>query len=385
MAGCSLAEGPEEDDKTEAPTRKRKEDARRKGERLTSKELGTAMAGIAAALWISAFAGHISGSMKLAAIGTLSFAHDDIIAFQPIRSLGDILRPLFLPFAFLFVFMLAGAILGQAMTGGLGFTLESIRFKANKLNPISGLKRLFGMNGLIELGKSVLKTVVLVGLSALILTKAIPVLVALPRMPFDAAVSTVGALGRKLMLWLLLGLGLIAAVDIPAQIYQWLKKMRMSKKEVRDEMKEQEGSPEVKHALRRMAQQSLRQSSRQAIAEATVVLTNPTHFAIALRYDPEKDRAPLILARGRGMVAAAIRDVAREKGIPVLSYPSVARAIYFTGKVSQTIHPDLYMAVATILAFVMRVGAGAEVAPNAEAPESARFDEFGRRQPTKAR
>lgn len=374
-----MADQPDQDEKTEAPTEHRKEEARRKGERLTSKELGTAMAGVAAALWVTFFIGTFASGMRTAATNSLTLTRADIIDFTPDAALFTIANAAIRPFLILFVLMLAGALAGQALTGGLGFTLESIRFQGSRLNPLSGLKRMFGVHGLIELAKSLLKTLVLVGLSALLLKQAIPLLLALPRQSFGAALSTIDGLGRKLITWLTLGLMVIAAVDIPAQILQWIRKMRMTKQEVKDEYKEQEGSPEVKQAQRRRAQQMLKEANRKAVADATVVLTNPTHFAIALRYQPESDVAPVIVARGRGAVAEAIRAVAREHDVPVLSYPSVTRAIYFTGKVGEIIRADLYVAVATILAFVMRVGAGYGAAPEAEAPESARFNEFGER------
>jgi flagellar biosynthetic protein FlhB len=180
------------------------------------------------------------------------------------------------------------------------------------------------------------------------------------------------------MLWLSAGLVLIAGADLPLQLFQWLKKLRMSRQDVKEEYRQQEGAPEVRAALRRAARDALKRSSRAALADATVVLTNPSHFAVALRYRPETDPAPTIVARGRGMVAEVIRELAAEARTPVLSYPSVARALYFTGKVGAQIRPDLYAAVATILAFVLRVG-GAATPPPAEAPPSAWYDESGRR------
>jgi flagellar biosynthetic protein FlhB len=197
-------------------------------------------------------------------------------------------------------------------------------------------------------------------------------------MPLAPALVATGDLVTRLFLWLTLGLALIAAADLPLQLRLWLQRLRMTKQDVKDEMKQQEGSPEVKHALRRLARDQLKRASRAAMAEATVVLTNPTHFAVALRYRPGEDTAPVIVARGRGLVAEVIRELAAERGVAILSYPSVTRALYFTGRVGASIRIDLYAPVATILAFVLRVGEGAD-APEAEAPPSARYNEDGRR------
>lgn len=374
-----MADRPEKDEKTEAPTQRRKDEAKKKGERLASRELATAIAGIAGAMWIWIFAGPLSAEIKAATTSALTLTRADVIDFRPITALAVIVRPMLYPIIALFAIMLVGALVGQGMTGGLGFSTEAWNFKGSRINPLAGIKRILGPRGLIELAKAFLKASVLISLSAILLMGSINILVNLPRMPFEAAIQTIGSMGRKLMLWLSLGLAIIAAVDLPVQIYQWLQKMRMTKKEVKDEHKDQEGSPETRAAIRR-AQEAIKQSGRKAIEEATVVLINPTHFAVALRYDPDKDSAPIVVGRGRGALADAIREAANEHGITILSYPSVARAIYFTGKVGQMIRPDLYVAVATILAFVMRIGAMQGPAPDVEAPETALFDEFGRPQ-----
>jgi flagellar biosynthetic protein FlhB len=178
-----------------------------------------------------------------------------------------------------------------------------------------------------------------------------------------------------------LALAAIALIDVPAQLFQRLQRLRMTRQEVKDEHKQTEGSPELKAALRRRQHEAARNSARGAIAEATVVLTNPTHFAVALRYRPGEDAAPIVVARGRGATADAIRELAAEHDVPMLSYPQLTRAIYYTSRPGQLVREDLYIAVATILAFVFNLDAvmaagGAQ--PAVEVPATARFDARGR-------
>ena len=176
-------------------------------------------------------------------------------------------------------------------------------------------------------------------------------------------------------------LALIAAIDVPAQLYQRLQRLKMTKQEAKDEHKQTEGSPELKAAIRRRQHEVARNSARGAIAEATVVLTNPTHFAVALRYRPGVDAAPTVVARGRGVTAEAIRELAAEHQVPLLSYPQLTRALYYTSRVGHAIREDLYMAVATVLAFVFNLDAAMAASgrqPPVEVPRALRFDTSGR-------
>jgi flagellar biosynthetic protein FlhB len=206
---------------------------------------------------------------------------------------------------------------------------------------------------------------------------------ALGRQDIVPALAELGGTFVFAVLVMALALALIAGLDIPAQIFQRSGRLRMTKQEVKDEHKQTEGSPEMRAAQRRRQAEVLRGSARTAVTEATVVLTNPTHFAVALRYRPGYDAAPIVVARGRGATAEAIRDLARESEVPVLSYPQLARAIYFTARAGQVIREDLYIAVATILAFVFnldRAMAEGVSQPSVEVPPEARFNEEGRRE-----
>jgi flagellar biosynthetic protein FlhB len=200
-------------------------------------------------------------------------------------------------------------------------------------------------------------------------------------MDSEASAASVGRLFALTVTWLVGGLFIIALIDVPAQLFQRNRRLRMSKEEVRDDLKQTEGSPEMKRAIRQRQHEVLSGSARKAVKEATVVLTNPTHFAIALRYNPLKDGAPMVVARGRGETAQAIKALARDGAVPTLEYPQLTRAIYFTSRAGQPIAEDLYVAVATVLAFVFRleqaVAEGMEQ-PSVLVPEGKRFDENGR-------
>ncbi len=375
-----MAEEKPADERTEAATPRRKEQAREKGDRLASRELATAMAGLAGVLWLWGWGDDLAAQLARTLDSGLTLGPGDVTGFQPVERAVGLLQALGPPLALLGGLVLAAAVLGQGATGGLGFTPGLLMPRAERLNPLAGLKRLFGGQGLIELVKALAKAALLLGLTWLLFARSLPRIAGLSALPLDAAGRTAAAIALDLLLWLSAGLVLIAAADLPVQIIRWLKRLRMTKEDVKEEYKQQEGSPEVRAAIRRAARDALKRSSRTAMADATVVLTNPTHFAVALRYRPESDVAPLIVARGRGLVADVIRELAAEAGTPVLSYPSVARAIYFTGRVGGLVRPDLYAAVATILAFVLRVGGRGEP-PEVEAPASARYDEDGRRSP----
>jgi len=352
---------------------------------LSSRELSTALAGAAGALWLWGFGGALVEGARIALRASLSITRADVAIFRPSDALFAMLRPMGGPLVALGAMAVGAAVVGRVLTGGFDFNASLWSFKGSRIDPVAGLKRIFGVRGLIELVKALLKTVLLIGLSAWLLGRELDTLAGLSAMRFDDALATVGAVGIRLVLWLSLGLVVIAGGDLPVQIVQWLQRLRMTRQEVREEMKQQEASPELRNAIRRMARENMKRASRGAMAEATVVLTNPTHFAVALRYRPGADSAPVIVARGRGLMAEVIRELAAEQKTMILSYPSVARAIYFTGKVGAMIRPDLYAAVAAILAFVLRVGAEMADAdsepPVVEAPETALFDENGRMVP----
>ncbi len=382
MPGCSLAETPSGQEKTEAPTERRRRQAEEKGDRLFSRELGTAMSAVAGALWLLVFADDLAAALQRATARALAMPAGEAEAVSPIVLLLGLAEPLLPPLAALALGVIAAVVAGQALTGGISLAPGLLVPRAERLDPVKGLGRMFGKKGLVELAKALAKALFVLGLAGAALAAGLGQLLALSAMPLDQSLAVAARQGLLLFAALSAALLLIAGGDLPVQFFQWLERLRMTRQEVKEELKETEGRPEVRAAQRRAAREMMRRASRAAVRAASVVVTNPTSFAVALRYRPDEDMAPVILAKGRGLLAEVIRELAREAGVPVLSYPSVARALYYTGRVGAMIRADLFPAVATILAFVMRLEQGHRAAPpEVEAPPTARYDADGRRMP----
>lgn len=365
-------------EKTEAPTAKRKRDAVKDGNVLRSKDFGTALVILAGVVWLSVFGSSMMAACKGVMAASLSFTHDDIADFSPWRPLGEAGWKLAPSFAALFAMTLGATILGGGSLGALHFNGSLLAPKASRVNPGPGLKRIFGSNGWIELGKSLAKVVLLGTIGGYMLWRASHVTIGLSSTDLGSAIGALGGTFIGVLIAMAAGLAAIAGLDVPIQIVRLLAKLRMSKQEIKDEHKETEGSPEAKQNQRAKQRAMANRSIRKAVAEAHVVLTNPTHFAVALRYDRGRDQVPVVVARGRGATAAAIRELAGENRVPMLEYPMLARAVYYTSREGQEVRDDLYMALATVLAFVLGLNAQmGGTPPPVEVPPSARFDEFG--------
>ena len=376
-----MADTADKDQRTEAPTAKRRRDAAANGDVLQSRELGTALVVLVGAGWLA-----LAGPMMMAALQdmlgqALSFDAGSVRDFDPgsaMLRLGGIVA---LPVLGLFALTIVAAVGAPALLGSLGFRAGALGFKGGKLNPLTGIKRIFGLQGLIELAKSIAKVALLGGIGLWLVLGQTRAMIGLGAQDIRPALGGIGHSFIVAVLVMAAALAAIAAIDVPAQFYQRWQRLKMTRQEAKDEHKQTEGSPELKAALRRRQHEVARNSARGAIAEATVVLTNPTHFAVALRYRPGVDAAPAVVARGRGVTAEAIRELAAEHKVPVLSYPQLTRALYYTSRVGQTIREDLYMAVATVLAFVFNLDAalsGGGRQPAVEVPQALRFDASGR-------
>ena len=365
-------------EKTEAPTAKRKRDAVKDGNVLRSKDFGTALVILAGVVWLSVFGPSLVGACKAIMAASLSFNHADVEDFSPWRPLGEAGWKLAPSIVTLFAMTLGATILGSGSLGSLSFNGSLLAPKASRINPGAGLKRIFGSNGWIELGKSLAKVVLLGTIGIYMLWRASKVTIGLSSTDFGSAIGALGGTFIGVLIAMAAGLAAIAGLDVPIQIVRLLAKLRMSKQEIKDEHKETEGSPEAKQHLRAKQRAMANRSMRKAVAEAHVVLTNPTHFAVALRYDRGRDQVPVVVARGRGATAAAIRELADEHRVPMLEYPMLARAVYYTSREGQEVRDDLYMALATVLAFVLGLNAKmGGTPPPVDVPVSARFDENG--------
>ncbi|MFC3442651.1 flagellar type III secretion system protein FlhB [Sphingobium rhizovicinum] len=378
-----MAGGNDSGEKTEKPTQKKLQDAAKKGDILQSRELGTALVVMAGIGCIAVIGPSLIEAMSNMLVEGLRFQRDDIVDFSPVDRGLELLKGIALPVAGVMLATFLAAIAAPALLGSLGFRPGAFAPKPEKMNPLSGLKRIFGMQGLIELLKSIAKVGLLGSIGVWLIWGRLTEIIGLGKAGIAPAMADLGNIFILTCLVMAGGLFLIAGIDVPAQIMQRAKRLGMSKQEVKDEHKESEGSPELKGHIRRRQFEVLSGNTRKAVAEASVIITNPTHFAVALRYKPGQDAAPVVVARGCDAIAAAIRELADTNGVTVLQYPELARAIYFTSRAGQIVNEGLYMAVATVLAFVFRVEnrmASEMDRPFITVPDDLRFDADGRKQ-----
>ncbi|MEG3163458.1 flagellar type III secretion system protein FlhB [Sphingomonas sp. PB2P19] len=367
-------------EKTEAPTPKKRKKAAEDGNVLRSKDFSTAFVVLAGVAWLMFAGPSLMAACKAVMAASFSFGRADVEDFSPFRPLIEAGWKLAPSIITLLVVSMAAAIFSQLTLGSPTFNAKLWAPKPSRLNPASGLKRILGPTGWIELGKSLLKVVLLTAIGAWALWKAQHMAIGLVATDLQQAMKALSGTFIGILIAMSLGLVVIAGIDLPVQILRLLGKLRMSKQEVKDEHKESEGSPEAKGQMRQRQREILRRGSRKAIAEAHVVLTNPTHFAVALRYDRGRDQVPVVVAKGRGATALAIRELAAEYAVPVLEYPQLARAVYYTSREDQEVRDDLYVAIAAVLAFVFGLNTkmgGTAPLPAVVVPPGARYDENG--------
>lgn len=377
-----MASQPEKDQKTEQPTAKKRADSAREGDVLMSRELATALMMLAAAGWMIAAGGWFVQSASDLVRRGLTLTAADVADFAPAEALLRNGVEILLPLASLFALAIGAAIAGPALLGSFGWRGKALAFKGNRINPMNGLKRMFGLQGATELGKAIAKVLLLGTIGYWLVAQSLPAIMAMAGSDLSAAIGMGGKAIGHAMLAMAGGLVVIALIDVPVQWFQRNKRLMMSKQEVKEEMRQTDGAPELKQAQRARQHEMLSGSARKAVSEATVILTNPTHFSVALRYRPGIDAAPVVVARGRGEVALSIRELARGADVPVLEYPQLTRAIYFTSRAGRVIPDELFVAVATVLAFVFqleRAAAEGRVQPVVDVPASHHFDPDGRR------
>lgn len=348
-------------ERTESATPRRREQARRKGQVPRSRELNTMTVMLAGAGTMAVLGPWMFSRLESMLIAGLAvptyqrFGIDDALA-----ALGTPALDAFVTFAPLFVLLLVAAFAGPALLGGLVVSFEALTPKLDRLNPIQGLKRIFSIQALVELGKTLLKFAVLAGLSVVLLAALADELLRLGLMsPLDGLAAAAGHVKLAFVV-LAAGLVVIAAVDVPFQIWNYLRRLKMTRQEVKDELKETEGNPEVRAKIRRLQQQAAQRRMMQEVPLADVVLTNPTHYAVALRYTDRPERAPRVIAKGRDLVAARIREIADSHRVPVCEAPLLTRAIYFNTELGAEIPVALYLAVARVLAYVFELKAARE-------------------------
>ena len=342
-------------DKSEQPTDSKLKKAKEKGQIPRSRELTSLMILLVGILLFWVMGTHFVSKLKAIIQQAMLVAHRTDDDKQIIFNLINLLTAGFWAILPIFVGLVIVAIIAPLSVGGLLFSLQSIKPNLGKLNPISGFKRLFSLRIFSELFKSILKVVLIAFAAALFLIHQFPNMLVLPSMYLNNALSQVMQLLIYASLLIVLALIPMVGFDIFYQIWSNLKKLKMSKQEVKDEFKEQEGNPQIKGRIRQMQQAIARRRMMKDVPKANVIVTNPTHYAVALQYDEKTMSAPRILAKGTDNIASKIKQIAQEHQIPQLEAPPLARALYRHGEIGKSIPAELYAAVAQILAWVYQL------------------------------
>ncbi len=351
-----MAENKDGQEKTEEPTSKRKEESRRDGEVARSKELTTAALLIASGFALLVFGGWMAGKALELFAYNFSLTRFDVTSHDAMFThfSGSVWRALWVIMPFLIVLFFVGAI-SQTIIGGWNFTGKALMPKFSKMNPISGIKRIFSKNSLVEFVKSVAKVALVAGVSFVIIWGLRAEFAGLGAMPLEPAIAK----GSYLIIWAFLAISssliVVVLIDVPWQLHQHNEKLKMTLQEVKDEFKNTEGKPEVKSRIRRMQMEMAQRRMMSDVPDADVVITNPTHYAVALKYDELGNSAPTLLAKGSDHIASKIREIADHYEIPVLQLPPLTRAIYFSTEIGDEIPQPLYMAVAQVLAYVFQI------------------------------
>ena len=351
-----MADNQDTNERTEQPTERRLRQSREKGQIARSRELNTMLSLLVAAAGLITLGGGISiGFMDLLE-STLTFGRQAAFDKSAITTqFSQMAVSSLLIFAPFLGVMILGALLGPLCMGGWSFSFQAMAFKAEKLNPLTGLKRIFSAKGLLELLKALFKFVLVIVATLILFDLYLDTILQLGiNSPYKAA-----AYALELLLWGLVALSaalsFIVVFDVPFELWNHKRQLKMTRQEVRDEMKETDGRPEVKSRIRALQREISQRRMMEAVPTAHVVVTNPTHYAVALKYDETPGSAPKVVAKGRDLVALRIRSVAIENNVAIYAAPPLARALHASAKIGEEIPQNLYMAVAKVLAYVYQL------------------------------
>ncbi len=351
-----MAEDESGQEKSEQPTSKRRQEAEEQGNVARSKEFSSMLVLLFTAVSFLMFGGRLSG--HIASMMRTAFEFDT-----------DVLRTTAIPFERMYFLMkyamnalipillviLVLSIAAPLLIGGWVFSIKSLSIKMSRLSPLKGFKKMVSLHSLMELVKSLLKFILVAAVSIVVLKIEIPLMLALGNSPLEAAVIQGSYILIKSFALISASLIFIAAIDVPYQIYEHHQSLKMTKQEVKDEHKQTEGSPEAKGAIRRAQMEMARRRMMAEVPKADVILTNPTHYAVAISYKKQGKRAPVVVAKGKNLIAFQISTTAQKHDIPILCIPALTRAIYFSTKLNREIPRGLYVAVAQVLAYIFQL------------------------------
>lgn len=378
-----MAESSDGQEKTEEPTGKRISDARKKGQLPRSREAGTffvLLSGVCSLWLVAPYLGH---SMMAVMEHSFSLSRDQAFdLYEMGRIFYQDLFAVAIPLLVICGIMLLAAFFGNIMIGGMNFSTEAMMPKFDKLNPINGVKRIFSLNSVVELIKSIAKVLCIGLICYFLLSGRINQILRLSYIDIFSAVRDAFSILFWFMLIIVCAMIPIIMIDVPFQIWQYRQQLRMTKQELKDEMKETEGNPQIKSRMRRLQYEMAARRMMAKVPTADVVVTNPTHYAVALSYDPDGSLAPIVVAKGVDEVAEKIKEIAREYEIPILQLPPLARSLYYTTDLDHEIPRGLFQAVAQVLAWVLGTKAYREgrspnrprdLDPNLPIPDELRF------------
>jgi len=343
-------------EKTEQASSKRLESAREEGDVPRSRELATVTVLFTAGMVLLMMGGHLNQALKTSMIAGLTF--DRTVAYDPIVLLvkiADGLSELLLAFAPFALILLFAAIAAPVLVGGWVFSGKTIVPQFSRLNPMRGLGNLFSSTSAVELIKSIAKTILVATVAYIVVSNDLEPILKLSLLPLKTSISQVNSLMLTGFLSIVSALVFIAAIDVPYQLYHYANKLKMTKEEVRQESKESEGNPEIKARIRQQQREMARRRMMSEIPKADVVITNPTHYAVAIKYQDEGMSAPIVVAKGADVLALKIREIATDNKVLIIEAPKLARALYTHTELGDEIPAALYSAVAEVLAYVFQM------------------------------
>ena len=349
-------EGDNGQEKTEQPTAKKLADAKKKGQVPRSKELNsmTSMVfGATGLLFMGSYMlSHVTSVMKQGFTISRAEVFDHSTIFEKFEFAISTAFTGILPFL---VLMAITALFTPLLLGGWSFSAEALVFKGERISPLKGLKRIFSSNGLMELVKAIAKFLLVSVVAIAYIWSQSDALLGLGVQPLSVALRNGAYLLGTSFLVVSSALIIISAIDVPFQLWDHSQKLKMTLQEVRDEMKDTEGKPEVKSKVRQVQQEMAQRRMMESVPEADVIITNPTHYAVALKYKHEQMAAPVVVAMGKDLIALKIREIATAYDIEIFEAPPLARALYANSRIDQEIPGHLYFAVAQVLAFVFQL------------------------------
>jgi flagellar biosynthetic protein FlhB len=343
-------------EKTEEPTEKKLSEARKKGQIARSKDLGTMFVLVGSAVAIMLVGGMLTESLAGIMSRLFSLSREEVMDIHALYNVlkgtvGNVITPLL----WIFSIIMFAAFVGNSMLGGISFSAEAMAPKASKMSPLAGFKRMFGIKALVELVKSLLKFFVVFIVAYLLLSSLFEEILGLSLELIPLSLEHAVSLLQWMFLILALSIGIIAAVDAPYQTWDHTRQLKMTKQEVKDEMKNSEGSPEIKGRIRRTQYEMSQRRMMQEVPDSDVVITNPTHYAVALKYDVDEGGAPMLVAKGIDQMAIHIRTIAKENNVEIIASPALARSLYYCAEANQEIPEELFAAVAQVLAFIFQL------------------------------